>query len=51
LRSAYRTNKNILIEKAQTNNEHLNLMFIYNGKYKSDYSEIEKAMISLLKKF
>ena len=50
MRTAYRTNKNILLEKLPKENKTLALMFIYNKKTIVDYSIFEKSMIDLLKK-
>ena len=46
LREAYRLNKTII----ETNGKQFVLLFLFLGKVKPHYSELEKAMIKLLKK-
>ncbi len=50
MRSAYRTNKYLLLEKLAKENKTLVLMFIYNKKSIVEFAVFEKAMIELLKK-
>lgn len=50
MRFAYRKNKHILLKALIKNNFKLSLMIIYNKNIKTEYLEIEKALIILLKK-
>lgn len=47
LREAYRLNKQML---AEINGKKFVMLFLYLGKTKPQYAELEKAMVKLLKK-
>jgi hypothetical protein len=50
MREAYRLNKNPLYDELAAKNRHISIMFIFVGKEVLEFSTIEKAMISALKK-
>lgn len=50
MREAYRLNKNLLYDELAAKNIHISIMFIFVGKDLLEFSTIEKAMISALKK-
>lgn len=50
MREAYRLNKNPLYDELAAKNLHISIMFIFVGKDPLEFSIVEKAMISALKK-
>lgn len=50
MREAYRLNKNLLYDELAAKKLHISIMFIFVGKDLLEFSTIEKAMISALKK-